>query len=133
MASLLALAGGALINAVAFSGNNYMFHNLSSSDKERHRHNLATENFQKNHNAWIEKRQNMIDAQQKRRQSAQTAGDHMLELDSSMRQYATAWEAEHPKPKFHQYYHPSEHQKKKDYLSALVSIAAIGGFAYYVL
>ena len=133
MASLLALAGGALINAVAFSGTNYMFHNLSSSDEERHSHNLKIEIFQKDHNAWIEKRQNNIDAEQKRKRAARTAEDHMRELDASMREYARAWETANPEPKFYQYYHPSEDHKKKDYLGTFVAVAAIGGVAYYVL
>ena len=133
MASLLALAGGAVVNALAFSGSNYLFHKLSASDVERKRHDLAIENFQKDHNAWIEKRQNNIDAEQKRRRAAQTAEDHMQELDASMREYARSWETAHPEPKFYQYYHPSEDQKKKDYLGAFVAVAAIGGVAYYVL
>ena len=133
MASLLMMGAGALVNALAFSGTNYMFHKLSSSDEERKRHDLAIEKFQKDHNAWIEERQNEIDAEQKRRRASQRAEDHMQELDASMREYANAWETKHPEPKFYQYYHPSEDQKKKDYLGALVAIAAIGGVAYYVL
>ena len=133
MASLLALAGGAVINALAFSGTNYMFHKLSSSDEERKRHDLAIEKYQRDHNAWIEQRQNEIDAEQKRRRAAQTAENHMQELDASMREYAKAWKEKNPEPKFYQYYHPSEEQKKKDYLGALVAVAAIGGVAYYVL
>lgn len=133
MASLLMMGAGALVNALAFSGTNYMFHKLSSSDEERKRHDLAIEKFQRDHNAWIEKRQNDIDAEQKRKRAAQTAEAHMQELDASMREYARAWETKHPEPKFDQYYHPSEDQKKKDYLGALITITAIGGVAYYVL
>ena len=127
------MAGGAIVNALAFSGTNYMFRKLSLSDEERKRHDLAIEKYQKDHNAWIEKRQNHIDAERKRREAAATAEKNMLELDESMREYARAWEAENPEPKFYQYYHPSEEQKKKDYLGAFAAVAAIGGVAYYVL
>ena len=127
------MAGGAVINALAFSGSNYMFHKLSSSDEERKRHDLAIEEYQKDHNAWIENRQSQIDAEQKRRRAAQTSENHMQELDASIREYASAWAAKNPEPKFYQYYHPGEEQKKKDYLGAVIAIAAIGGVAYYVL
>ncbi|MCE2507400.1 MAG: hypothetical protein J4F36_13240, partial [Nitrosopumilaceae archaeon] len=70
MATILGIAGAALVNALAFSGTNYAFHQLSSSDEERKHHDLALEKFQKDHNAWIERRQNAIDDEQKRRQSA---------------------------------------------------------------
>jgi len=127
------MAGGAVINALAFSGTNYAFHSLSQSDEERKRHDLAIERYQRKHNAWIEKRQDNIDAEQKRRRSARTAESHMQELDESIEEYAKAWIVRNPEPKFYQYYHPSEDQKKKNYLGALAAVAAIGGIAYYVL
>ena len=47
MASLEFLIGGALINALAFSGNNFLFSSLSkeSIDKERKRHDKAIEDL----------------------------------------------------------------------------------------
>ena len=133
MASLIALAGGAVINALTFSGSNFLFHKLSSSDEERKRHDLAIEAYQRDHNKWIEKRQEEIDAEQKRRRAAQRSENHLQELDASMREYAQAWETKNPEPKFYQYYHPSSEQKKKDYLGGFMAIIAIGGVAWYVL
>ena len=48
MASIGFLIGGALINALAFSGNNFLFSSLSkeSIDKEQKRHDKATEDLQ---------------------------------------------------------------------------------------
>ena len=42
------LIGGALINALAFTGSNYLFNSLSkeSIDRERKRHDKAIENLQ---------------------------------------------------------------------------------------
>lgn len=133
MATLLALAGGAVINALAFSGSNYMFHKLSSSDEERERHDKATESEQKARNAWLQKRQENFDAERRRQEQARTSEGHFQELDASMREYARSWEEANPKPQFHQYYTPSAAQQKKDYVGALVAIAAIGGAAYYFL
>ena len=47
MASIGFLIGGALINALDFSGSNFLFSSLSkeSIDKERKRHNKAVEDF----------------------------------------------------------------------------------------
>ena len=49
MASVGFLIGGALINALAFSGSNFLFSSLSeeSIDKERKRHDKAIENLQR--------------------------------------------------------------------------------------
>ena len=43
------LIGGALANALAFTGSSYLFHRLSkdSIDKERKRHDAAIEKLQK--------------------------------------------------------------------------------------
>ena len=45
MASVAMLIGGALANALAFTGSSYLFHRLSkdSTDAERARHDLAIE------------------------------------------------------------------------------------------
>ena len=50
MASVGFLIGGALINALAFSGSKILFSSLSkeSIDKERKRHDKAIEDLQKN-------------------------------------------------------------------------------------
>ena len=63
MASLAIMAGGAVINALAFLGSNFLFHKLSSSDEERKRHDLAIESYQRDHNSWIERKQKEIDAE----------------------------------------------------------------------
>lgn len=133
MASILVGAGSAIFSALAFSGSNFLFHKLSSSGEERQRHNLTIESFQRDHNSWVEQRQEEIDAEQKQRRAAQRSENHLQELDASMREYATAWIVRNPEPRFFQYYHPSEDQKKKDYLGAVIAVAAIGGAAWYVL
>ena len=60
MASIGFLIGGALVNALAFTGSNYLFSSLSkeSIDKERKRHDKAIEDLQiewakKDKNDWI--------------------------------------------------------------------------------
>ena len=59
MASIAMLIGGALVNALAFTGSNYLFHRLSADniDAERKRHDLAIEKLQKAQIEWAHKRQ----------------------------------------------------------------------------
>ena len=54
MASILYLIRGALINALAFSGSNFLFSSLSkeSIDKERKRHDKAIEDLQRAQIEW---------------------------------------------------------------------------------
>ena len=49
MASIGFLIGGALVNALAFTGSNYLFSSLSkkSIDKERKRHDKAIKDLQR--------------------------------------------------------------------------------------
>ena len=57
------LIGGALANALAFTGSSYLFHRLSADniDAERKRHDAAIEALQKAQIEWAHKRQQRID------------------------------------------------------------------------
>ena len=59
MAGIGFLIGGALANALAFTGSSYLFSHISkgSIDKERKRHDLAEEKLAKSQIEWSEKRQ----------------------------------------------------------------------------
>ena len=54
MASIGFLIGGVLVNALAFTGSNFLFSTLSkeSIDKERKRHDKAIEDLQKAQIEW---------------------------------------------------------------------------------
>ena len=57
MASIGFLIGGALVNALAFTGSNYLFSSLSkgSIDKEQERHDKAIEDLQRAQIEWAKK------------------------------------------------------------------------------
>ena len=59
MASVGFLIGGALINALGFSGSNFLFSSLSkeSTDKKRKRHDKAIEDLQRAQIEWAKTRQ----------------------------------------------------------------------------
>ena len=63
MASTGFLIGGALINALAFSGSNFLFSSLSkeSIEKERKRHDKTIEDLQRAQMEWARKRQERLD------------------------------------------------------------------------
>ena len=59
MASIMFLIGGALINALAFSGSNFLFSSLSKEliDREQKRHDKAIEDLQRAQIEWAKRRQ----------------------------------------------------------------------------
>ena len=62
MASIAMLIGGALANALAFTGSSYLFHRLSADniDAERKRHDAAIEALQKAQVEWAHVNKELI-------------------------------------------------------------------------
>ena len=60
MATIALMVGGAITNALAFSGSNFLFSQMSGA-AERKRHNLAMENLQHERDTWNEERLERID------------------------------------------------------------------------
>ena len=89
MASIGFLIGGALINALAFTGSNYLFSSLSkeSIDKERKRHDKAIEDLQKAQIEWAKKRQERLDYINSEIAKEDKAEKRFMDLNSAMQQY----------------------------------------------
>ena len=86
MAAIGMMIGGAVTNALAFTGSNYLFSTLSSSE-ERKRHNLATEKLQHDRDIWNQERLQRIDYindQLKRQGHAERA---FASVDDAMKKY----------------------------------------------
>ena len=67
MASLLAIGASAAINALAFSGTNYIFSTFSDhGEAERKRHDLALEDLQRDRDKWNQERIERLDFINKR-------------------------------------------------------------------
>ena len=83
------LIGGALANALAFTGSSYLFHRLSADniDAERKRHDLAIEKLQKAQIEWAHKRQERIDFINKQLRLKRKAETKFTELNNTMREY----------------------------------------------
>ena len=83
------LIGGALMNALAFTGSSYLFHKLSkdSIDKERNRHDTAIEKLQAAQIEWPHKRQQRIDFINNQLRLERKAETKFTELNDAMREY----------------------------------------------
>ena len=89
MASVGFLIGGALINALAFSGSNFLFSSLSkeSIDKERKRHDKAIKDLQRAQIEWAKKRQERLDYINNEIVKECKAEKRFTDLNSAMQQY----------------------------------------------
>ena len=89
MASIAMLIGGALANALAFTGSSYLFHRLSADniDAERKRHDAAIEALQKAQMEWAHKRQQRIDLINKQLRLERKVETKFTELNDAMREY----------------------------------------------
>ena len=84
------LLGGAAVNALAFSGSNYLFSMLRSSglDEERKRHDKAVEQLQAAQAEWSKQRTERLDwiNEELRRQGHAVQTFH--DVDMAIREYA---------------------------------------------
>ena len=83
------LIGGALANALAFTGNSYLFYRLSADniDAGRKRHNAVIEALQKAQIEWAHNRQERIDFINKQLRLERKAETKFTELNEAMREY----------------------------------------------
>ena len=86
MASIAIMAGGAVVNALAFSGTNYLFGKLGGA--ERKRHDLAMEKLSKAREAWSRNRQQRLDFINQSLQQQRHATQTFSNLGAAMEEYA---------------------------------------------
>ena len=82
------LVGGAIVNAFAFSGSNFLFHKLSSSSEERKRHNKAMEKLNHDRDEWVKKRQERIDFINNKLRKERNSEFKFTQLNKAMEEYA---------------------------------------------
>ena len=134
MASLLFTIGGAVVNALAFSGTNFVFSRLMDhGEEESKRHNLALEKFQRARYKWNEDRMKRLDFINKSLREAQAARAYINNADGAMLEYYRVFAKKRkplpPEPQLSDFYHPSEAQKNGELLFVVVGT----GIATYVL
>ena len=89
MASVGFLTGGAVVNALAFSGSNFLFSRLSrdSIEKERKRHDKAIEDLQRAQIESAKKRQERLDYVNNEIIKECKAKERFTDLNTAMQQY----------------------------------------------
>ena len=137
MASIGFLIRGALINALAFTGSNYLFSSLSkeSIDKERKRHDEAIEDMQQAQLLWAKKRQQRLNYINNEIAKERKAEKRFADLSSAMQQYfiVTGRQLEPlpPKPVLSDFYVPSEDHHNRELAFIFISMVGIGAFLWY--
>ena len=132
------LMGGALVNALAFTGSSYTFSRLSkdSTDKKRKRHNLAIGQLQKVQVEWVQKRQEQIDFINKQLRLEQKAETKFTELNDAMGEYHEVFGHElspfPQEPVLSDFYTPSNEQHERELAFIALSMIGIGGVFWYL-
>ena len=114
MANIAMLIGGALANALAFTGSSYLFHRLSANniDAERKRHDAAIEALRKAKIEWTHKPQQRIDFINKQLRLERKAEAKFTELNDSMKEYHEVFGHELPplprEPVLSDFYTPTD-------------------------
>ena len=124
MASIAIMVGGAVLNAAAFIGGNYLAKALGGGDKaaqeERVRHDKALEAYQAAYAKYSRDRTKLLDWIQTNAQIKAEAKQNFTNTDYAFKLYNQAHPDEQmtpPKePKFSDFYQPSEQQKNGELL-----------------
>ena len=135
MGAILSIMAGAGINAVAFSGSNYVFNKLSDhGSEERRRHDEAVEKVQKENQKLAVERQKRLDFINEELQRENHASKTFTNVDEAMEVYYLATKKHLPKLQqnhvLSDYYHPSEQQKDGE-VAFILGGLAVTGFVMY--
>ena len=132
------LIGGALANALAFTGSSYLFHRLSADniDAESKRHDAAIEKLQATQIEWAHKRQQRIDFINNHLRLERKAETKFTELNDAMREYHEVFGHELPplpqEPVLSDFYIPTDEQHYRELGFIALSMIGIGGVLYYL-
>ena len=137
MATIAMLVGGAVLNATTFVGGSYLAKYLSGSstsslEAERKRHDEALEKYQKDYEAYHERRQKLLDWYSKQQVEKGKAARDFEDTDKAFKLYAQTHRYNYSlgvEPKFSDYYKPSSNQKKGEILYVGGGMLALGYIA----
>ena len=133
MVSLLFTIGGAVVNPLTFSGNNFVFSRLTHHGaEERKIHDLALEKLQRARDEWNRNRTKRLDFINKRLREKNEARTYINNVDEPMLEYYRIFAKQikplPPESELPDFYHPSEAQKNGDLLFVILDT----GIATYV-
>lgn len=138
MATVALMLGGAVVNALAFTGGNYLFSSLgSNSDEERERHDKAMEDLQSAQAEWSKKRTERLDFITEQMQKEKHAVQTFDNVDKAMEEYydITGQQLDPlpPEPRLSDFYTPSPDQQKREIVFIVLGMTLTGYAAYKLL
>ena len=127
MASLVMMVGGAVVNALAFSGSNYMFSKLQDKEEIR-RHNQAMEQLAAAQDAYEKQRVEQIDFINNKLELQGHAAHTFKDVTSAIKEYylVTGKKIEQtPPPKLSDFYQPSDRQKVQEIVFIVIGMTVV--------
>ena len=134
MTTVAIILGGAIANAPAFTGGNYLFSKLDHRDDwsaERERHDKAIEQLQTATSKWNEYRIKTLDFLNRELQAKQQANSDFNSVDQALHLYNEDVIVQN-KPQFSDYYVPSEKQTYYEYVF-IIGSTLTSSYAIYKL
>ena len=128
------MGGGAVVNALVFSGTLFLFSRLTDRGaKERKRHDLAEEEIQRARDKLYKNQMKQLDFINKRLRERNEAKPYINKADEAMLEYYRVFAKKvkpvPPEPELSDFYHPSETHKNGELLFVVVGT----GIATYAL
>ena len=138
MASIAMMAGGAIVNALAFSGSNYLFSMLDKEDtaEEQKRHDKAMEQLQTAQAEWSQKRTERLDWINKKLREQHQAVQDFHDAEAAWREYILITgenlDPLEPEPQLSDFYTPSSAQKDREISFVIGGMVVTGLVTYYI-
>ena len=126
MASLVMMIGGAVINALAFSGSNYMFSKMQDDDRKRH--NKALESLAIAQDVYEKRRLAQIDFINDTLRQQGHAYHTFQNVDDAIKEYylVTGQNLQQlGPPKLSDFYQPSSQQKAREIIFIVVCMTVV--------
>ena len=141
MASVAIMVAGAIINAAAFTGGNYLAKYLSGDNgqaalDEKIRHDKALEKYQAAHEKWQKDRTELLDWVAEQDRAKDKAIHYFQDTDRALAFYNQTHRAKVALPKepeFFDFYKPSRQQQNGELLFIGASTLAVGYAAFRFL
>ena len=144
VATAVTMIGGAVVNALAFSGSNYLFSQISENHKqealiEQKRHELAMEKLTKARDEWNQRRTKINEFITKQLYKQKEAEGVFDEVDKAMIEYGKVYGEDKsnelkkllgPEPKLNDFYVKSDKQEINEIIFITVGMSVIVGVIY---
>ena len=138
LASIAMIAGGAIVNAPAFSGSGYFFSKLEKKDaeKEQKRHDKAVEQMHIAQEQWSNSRTERLDWINKKLREQYQAVQDFQSAKAAWREYTRVTgeilDPLEPEPQLSDFYTPNSAQKDREISFVIGGMVVTGLVAYYI-